>query len=458
MTHHDGKDSGGNLPSPGNLPASFCPFEAEPKQFEDLRPNSIRVTKQHTFGSPSAVCSRPPVPSSPPTGSSEHPAQWISEPLTFSFSFSGWCMSLCRRVLSCRTGFSRFVASTLFLRRDGPHAPSSALFPLPLPAFWPNAPADPGLSKLRRRARAVTKALHVLVCALNYTYSSRGPPPLDLLRRQPNDAQRRALSHLRRLLCACDSGTPIEVSSSGRRNLQLLARLQELAKAADALGFRESPYHQHAAGSHVKVDNTWDPKLSPFSEVDPARLKITGTGNWRAEQFLSPEFFMPFKEPKILECDEPVFERGQPNLAKDKPQRILDLLLKWDSLDLLHLHPASYIGASPDRKVRIFGAYKDQQYDRQIGDTRLQNAYEARIPGPSRDLPTGAMLTRLLVPRGYGVKVCITDRADFYHQICVSSERSQTNCVWPPFPMSAFEGTKAYAQLVEKASHAPRPV
>ena len=197
----------------------------------------------------------------------------------------------------------------MLLRRDGPLAPSTALFPLPLPSFWPNAPVDLGLSKHQRRARAVMRALHVLVCGLNFTYSSRGPLPLDLLRRQPNDAQRRALKHLKRLLCACDSGVPIVVSSSGRRrrNLQLLARLQELARAADALGFRESPYHQHAAGSQVKVDNSWDPKLSPFSEIDAARLKISGIGNWNAEQFLSPEFFMPFQEPKILECDVPVF-------------------------------------------------------------------------------------------------------------------------------------------------------
>ena len=74
------------------------------------------------------------------------------------------------------------------------------------------------------------------------------------------------------------------------------------------------------------------------------------------------------------------FERGQPNLTREKPQRILDLLLKWDSLDLLRLHPASYIGASPDRKVRIFGVFNYQQHDRQIGDRRLQNAYEAPTP------------------------------------------------------------------------------
>jgi len=125
-------------------------------------------------------------------------------------------------------------------------------------------------------------------------------------------------------------------------------------------------------------------------------------------------------------------------------------------LDLLKLHPASQVGLSPDRKVQIFGAFKDSLYDRQIGDGRRQNGYESRIPGPSKDLPTAALLTRLQVAPKHGVKICITDRADFYHQIGVSDERSQTNCVWPAFCLGDFEGTKAHAALLAKALKKPR--
>ena len=161
------------------------------------------------------------------------------------------------------------------------------------------------------------RAMHVVVCALNYTYCSRGTPPLDLLRRQPNEIQLRAFQHLELLLSACDPGLPVEVASSGRKNLQLLARLQELTAAADSLGFRESPYHQHASGHQVKVDNSGYPKLSPFSEVRPERLKISGTGHWKAEEHISPEFYMPFLEPKIFECDVPVYGRAVPDLARE---------------------------------------------------------------------------------------------------------------------------------------------
>ena len=123
---------------------------------------------------------------------------------------------------------------------------------------------------------------------------------------------------------------------------------------------------------------------------------------------------------------------------------------------MLKLHPASQVGLSSDRKVRLFGAFKDSLYDRQIGDRRRQNGYESRIPGPSKDLPTAALLTRLQVAPKHGVKICITDRADFYHQIGVSDERSQTNCVWPAFRLGDFEGTKARAALLAKALKKPR--
>ena len=69
---------------------------------------------------------------------------------------------------------------------------------------------------------------------------------------------------------------------------------------------------------------------------------------------------------------------------------------------MLKLHPASQVGLSPDRKVQIFGAFKDSLYDRQIGDGRRQNGYESRIPGPSKDLPTAALLTRLQVAPSTG--------------------------------------------------------
>ena len=453
-----------NLPG---APDSFSPEQGHdtsapqpilrPGQFEDLGHELGTEAMPEAFV-PQPVFAAPDVPliSPEPDGIELTPEKWTPDVFGFSFSFTDWCLSLCRKVLATNCAFSRFVASALPLRRDGPQAPSSALFPLPLPSFWPFAPVDPKMPGKLKAKRSLDRALHVVVCALNHAYCSRGFTHHEYLRRQPNEAQSRALKHLRLLVSACDPGVPIEVANSGRRNLQLLARLQELSSAAIALGFDSSPYHEGLSNHPVSVDNTKDKKLSPFSEVDPDRLKISGQGQWKAAQFMSPELYMPFVEPKILECEFPIYDRGTPNLMREKPERILRLLHKWDSLDLLELHPAAFVGHDPSKKVRIFGAFKDHQFDRQIGDRRLQNGFEARLPGPSRSLPTGSLLSRILVPPGQGLKICITDRADFYHQIGVTSQRSQTNCVWPPFKLDGFEGTKAHAKFVQKAQEAPR--
>ena len=47
----------------------------------------------------------------------------------------------------------------------------------------------------------------------------------------------------------------MQVSTSGGRNLQLMARLQELALAAESLGLSSSPYQEHSGEHAVPVNN-----------------------------------------------------------------------------------------------------------------------------------------------------------------------------------------------------------
>ena len=101
--------------------------------------------------------------------------------------------------------------------------------------------------------------------------------------------------------------------------------------------------------------------------------------------------------------------------------------------------------------MKIFNNYKSAECDRQIRDRRERNAWEGRIPGPSAALPLGTMIGRLAVPAGLGLKVCITDRSDYYHQLAVSSERSRANVVWPPFPLGKFLEFQAYKAYLQKA-------
>ena len=376
---------------------------------------------------------------------------------TLSFSFQTWCMSLTRWVLSAKTAFSKYLASTLRLCRDGPQSSPTALFPLPLPSFAPYAAWVPGGPRRKKRELAINRALHVLVCALNYVYMASSFPPLDLIRRQPNKVQSQALENLRLLLQACDQDKPIHVESSGRKNLLLLSRLQELAQAVDALGLSSSPYHTGRQGLSVPADNTKHPKLSPFGSLQSDRLKISGCGQWNAVSYMPPEFQMGYLEPQLLELDAPVYTRGKPNLENESPQEVLKLFKRWDSFGLLALHPASHLPEGPEKKVKIFNAYKSEEWDRQIGDRRLQNAYEARLPGPSKDLPCGPLITRLILPEGHGVKVCVTDRSDFYHQMAATYERSRTNAVWPPLKLGELQGTQAYDDYMARAAQAKKP-
>jgi len=237
-----------------------------------------------------------------------------------------------------------------------------------------------------------------------------------------------------------------------------MARLQELALAAESLGLSSSPYQGHSGEHAVPVNNDAFPQLSPFSNLVPERLKITGRGHWDASQYIEPEFYMALQEPQSIELSEPIFDRGVPNFAVDQPATVLSLFKKWDDLGLLILHPADSITTGESGRVKIFNAYKSAEVDRQIGDRRERNAWEFRMPGPSAQLPVGPLIGRLVVPPGSGLKVCITDRSDFYHQIGVSFERSRTNIVWPAMPLQSFVEFKAYQKYCQKASsHRKRP-
>ena len=74
------------------------------------------------------------------------------------------------------------------------------------------------------------------------------------------------------------------------------------------------------------------------------------------------------------------------------------------------------------------------------------------MPGPSSKLPVGPLVGRLVLPPGKGLKVCITDRSDFYHQIGVTFEKSRGNIVWPAMPLSSFVEFEAYKQYTSKAA------
>ena len=112
----------GNNPDPPPVVPLHAP-RTKPGRFEHSGPKFNSKTQPEAFESCDAKLgvSRPSSSStSAPFSSSD--TKWTSDISSFSFSFTDWCMSLCRKALKCRSPFSRFLASTLVLRRHGPKA------------------------------------------------------------------------------------------------------------------------------------------------------------------------------------------------------------------------------------------------------------------------------------------------------------------------------------------------
>ena len=66
----------------------------------------------------------------------------------------------------------------------------------------------------------------------------------------------------------------------------------------------------------------------------------------------------------------------------------------------------------------------------------------------SSTLPAGADLCEIYCsPKSHRLRVSITDRKDFYHQISISKEKSWRNTLAPSVPISSVESTAAYAKF-----------
>ena len=167
--------------------------------------------------------------------------------------------------------------------------------------------------------------------------------------------------------------------------------------------------------SHAKGE---PPSLQPYRDANAGRLKITGRGHWHITQFLGPEL-----------------------LTKKDKREVRKVLGLWDELGLLRVvrdprHPRAL--------TRVFGSYKDDRWDRMIGDRRGPNSMECRLAGPSKELPW--IVPHL--PRAERSVSCQgqTDRSEYYHQIRVTPARAATNAVGPLMRMSQLAGAACLRQ------------
>ena len=330
-----------------------------------------------------------------------------------------------------------------------PLLPPFSRFLPPAPCLLEGAPAreeaqdDPGLH--------LSRALHVIIMALNFVHAGFRPVPLDALRRPPNSLHlgvyRRVCGYLR---ASCRRGVSIPFCA-GRRGTHLVARFRELSEFLLSCGIGPEAYGS-APPEPLKerplVPHSPDgPEcLRPYRPLQADAIVLHGEANWDISPYLAPGMLLAYRDPVLLETF-PGTGGPTPVFQHEDPSEVLRLLKVWDAKHLLTLRP----GVLPDvRCARVFGAYKSPGKFRQIGDRRGANSLEAKLDGVSHLLPQGFLLTRLHVPRfTHQLLGSSTDRKDFYTQCRVSQERAFSNAVKPAFVLGDFAGTKAHDDYIQ---------
>ena len=367
-----------------------------------------------------------------------------------SLSYSKWCATLVGNVLRTRTPFSSFVAKNLHLPRVTGTAPS--YFPMPLPVGRWFERMNPDISLNKRRRIHENRAVCIIVLALNFWYTG-GPVKSELLAKAPNAMH---TAFYRRLRCLIRAEGPAEmpdISASGRRMPQLSARLNELSDALTRLGPSCNPYDRMFQGCSVPLDTSPAEELRPYRDLDAERLKISGSGAWDPQPYLTEELLMAFREPNLLFLPDVKPGKGLYPMCTDRPAEIIKLAEVWDQKSLLFVHRSSRYLDRPHEQVKIFNNFKNSTADRQIGDRRGRNACEARVLGPSCNMPTGPDLCTLFCdPKSEYLCVSVTDRKDFYHQIKVTDSKALHNSVGPHVPEDSLKHLKGYQEFLQRSS------
>ena len=360
-------------------------------------------------------------------------------------SYPRWCASLLPHVLRSRTPFAAFISMTVQLSRrmTGRGPPTPTLFPIPLPhADFGRMPA--GVSSARRRRIHLARTVHLVCMALNFWHAGGVFASEEALQRSPNRQHITLYERVKALIKSDGSSEMFEISQTGRKFPNLLARLSELSAWLTLHGVSSNPYDKSFSGIEVPPDNSASPELQPYSDLDPSRLVLHGEAQWNVQEHLPDDLLMAFLEPRSILIPEGAVDRP---LIRDTEETIAALALKWDSQGLLVVHNRP---VDPKAFVRIFNARKSADQDRQIGDRdrRGANGQEAKVVGPSSTLPAGADLCELYCnPKSSRLRISITDRKDFYHQISISKEKSWRNTLAPSVPISSIEATSAYAKF-----------
>eukprot|EP00435_Cladocopium_sp_Y103_P061652 s470_g23.t1 len=373
-----------------------------------------------------------------------------------TMTFQQWAMSLPRRVIASRTEFGRRLAASFSVKWCS-RSTSTAAFPLPVPFPGCFSGSGPKLSLRRLRILAQKRVVHTAVVVLNYLYLGRFAS-FEELGRHPSDLQRKCLRRLYAFVAACGSRPdqfPIPPGRSGPQLVASIDSLERFLEETNIAGFGYDTLLKPSASSKKFEEETREshPELRPFRSLDAGRLKISGRGEWPIEDYLEGPFWLPFVEPAVLLHGADVSRFPVPNFKYESREEYQKLAKVWDDLGVLQL---ARCPIEDGHFCKVFNVYKSSEHDRQIGDRRIPNSKECRLPGPSRNLPPGPLLLGLSAKRGREkIRGSLTDRKDFYHQIQVNQERAKTNMVPFSYAEEEFSGFRALEVLRESEAAVP---
>ena len=213
-----------------------------------------------------------------PVGSRNNPH---ASRIDMEVSYPKWCAMLVSLVLKTRTPFAAFVARSIRLSRlpRRPEVSTPAFFPIPLPlAIWSRMPEK--CSAKKRHSIHLSRATFVIIAALNFWHSGGKVCDEDIFWRVPNASHRRLYQKVRDLIKSDGPATSFSLPKAGRRFPELVSRLDELSVFLTAIGVSSNPYEKSFAGAEIPKDDSAMPELQPFSDLNPDRLVLHGTGSW----------------------------------------------------------------------------------------------------------------------------------------------------------------------------------
>ncbi len=417
---------------------SACAVHEVPLEDEDVAPQAAGI---HEGGE---VRSDPhPMADDPSMKVGEKPGIF-----SFELGYPSWCSRLLVNVLRSRCPFSEFVARSIHLQRSD-FAAAPTMFPIPSPDFTVFGRMPSGLSARRRRRWHLQRAVHVICMALNFWHYN-GFVGVEGLRRIPARVHIGLYSRIRNLILSDGLLEPFLVVKAGRRFPQLAARIADITEMMVRSGCSMDPYSRTFDGVRINEEDYDVDELKPYRDLDPDRIVLHGEANWDASRFLDEELKMAYLEPESFRRDF-VPSPGEYPITRDSEEVVGKLARLWDIRGLLYVHDLDIEGEAPWELTRVFGCFKNQSQDRQIGARRGRNATEQRLLGPSSLLPAGSDLLDLKVDCSKEKMVMtITDRKDFYHQMAVSQGRALSNSVGPAVAAELVKETKAYAEFLER--------